>query len=59
MLVDLSAPDFNPPDRVQAMLESVAAAVARQAGVDATEVFVTHQAARSGQVFDEGAVARW
>ena len=56
VLVDVLAPDFHPPERVEAMIRSVAASAAREAGVEA---FVSFRAARSGHVFDEGDIVRW
>lgn len=56
VLVDVHAPDLHPPERVEAMLESVAASVERLTG---TEAFVSFSAARSGQVYDGGEVVRW
>jgi phenylpyruvate tautomerase PptA (4-oxalocrotonate tautomerase family) len=59
VLVELVAPDLNSPERVELMLRTSAAAVARQAGVGAENVFVEHRPARPGQVFDQGEVVRW
>jgi hypothetical protein len=59
VLVELVAPDFNAPERIERMLSSAAAAVSRQAGVAVDEVFVLFQPARSGHVFDRGEVVRW
>ena len=59
VLVDVLAPDFHPDDRIEAMLRSVAASVARQAGVPQANVFVAFTPARSGHVFDGGDVVGW
>ena len=59
VLVDLLAPDFNPPERIEAMLRAAAASVSQRAGVPETNVFVVCHAARSGMVFDAGEVLRW
>jgi hypothetical protein len=56
VLVDVLAPDFHPPERVGAMIESVAASVRRLTG---EQVFVAFRAARSGEVFDGGEIVRW
>ena len=58
VLVEVFAPDLSPQERVETMLE-VAAREAAAAGVAMENVFVHFRAARSGQVFEEGAVARW
>ena len=59
VLVDLTAPDFNPPELVETMLRTVAASIARRAGVPLDNVFVLHREARSGMVFDAGEIVRW
>lgn len=56
VLADVHAPDFHPPERVEAMLQSVAATAERLTG---TEAFVSFRAARPGQVYDGGEVVRW
>lgn len=56
VLVDVLAPDFHPPERVEAMIRSVAASVERAAG---TPAFVNFRAARSGHVHDGGEIIRW
>jgi hypothetical protein len=55
VLADVHAPDLHPPERVEAMLESVAASVGR---ITSEEVFASFRAARSGQVYDGGEVVR-
>ena len=57
--VDLHAPDFHPPDRIEAMLRSVAGSVAEVARVSRERVFVSYRPARSGQVLDGGEIVRW
>lgn len=59
VLVDLLAPDFNPPERIEAMLRTVADSIAKRAGVPSDNIFVDHRRARSGTVFDAGEVVRW
>ena len=59
VIVDLLAPDFNDAARVEEMVRAAAAAVAREAGVGAGNVFVNAREARSGRVFDGGEIVRW
>lgn len=59
VLVELLAPDLNPQDRVEKMLEVVAGAVAAQAGVGVGNVFVEFRPARSRQIFEEGRLVDW
>lgn len=56
VLAEVLAPDFHPPERVEAMIRSVAATVERETG---TPAFVEFRAARSGHVYDGGEVVRW
>ena len=55
-LAEILAPDFHPPERIEAMIRAVAAAVEREAGGPA---FVEFRHARSGLVYDDGDVVRW
>ena len=55
-LAEVLAPDFHPPERVEAMIRAVAAALEREAG---GPVFVEFRHARSGLVYDDGDVVRW
>lgn len=59
VLVDLLAPDLNPPERIEAMLRTVADSIATRAGVPSDNIFINHRRARSGMVFDAGEVVRW
>ena len=59
VLVELFAPDFNAPERVETMLEVAAGAVAAQAAVEPGNVFAEFRPARSGRVFEEGRLAHW
>ena len=59
VLVDVVAPDFNAPETVARMLHTVAASLADRTGVRIDNIFVHYQAARSGEVFDAGAIVRW
>jgi hypothetical protein len=59
VLVDLVAPDFNPPDLVERMLVSVAFSISTRTGIPMKNIFVNHRAAGTGTVLDEGEVARW
>jgi len=59
LLVDLLTPDFNDPEICTTMLEVLATALAKHAKVSLQKIFICHQQARSGMVFDGGKVARW
>jgi hypothetical protein len=56
VLAEVHAPDSHPPERVEAMLESVAATLER---LTETSAFVSFRPARSGQVLDGGEIVRW
>jgi hypothetical protein len=59
ILVELVAPDFHPPQRVEQLLGAAAQAVARAASVDWAHVFVEFRTARAGYVFEGGQIVRW
>lgn len=59
VLVDLLAPDFNPPERIETMLRAVAGSIAKRAGISLDSIFINHRPAHSGMVFDSGEVVRW
>ena len=57
-LVRVTAFEGRPPDLVAAILETVAAALARALELDAGNVFVRYDEARSGRLFTGGQVRR-
>ena len=59
VLVELLAPDFHRSEQIESMLTALASAVAHEAGVAPDNVFASFRAARSGEVFDDGAIVRW
>jgi hypothetical protein len=59
VLVDLLAPDFNDAAQIEEMLRVVAQSVSKRAKVPIHNLFIHHQEARSGMVFDGGTVVRW
>ncbi|HXH02232.1 MAG TPA: hypothetical protein VNN09_02820 [Candidatus Competibacteraceae bacterium] len=59
VLVDLLAPDFNPPEVVEKMLNCVASSIAKRIGIPRSNIFINYQAAHSGMIFDAGEVVRW
>ncbi|MGF1642037.1 MAG: hypothetical protein ACFCUJ_00225 [Thiotrichales bacterium] len=59
ILVELLTPDFNTNDQISLMLESLAQAIARHAGVRLENIFIVQHAAKSGRIFDSGKILRW
>lgn len=59
LLVDILAPDFNPPGTVVTMLTAVAGSLSERADVSLRNIFINYRQAHSGQVFDAGEVVRW
>lgn len=59
LLVDILSPEFNAPELVETMLDCVATSLAVRCGLPRENIFIHHQAARSGHVFEAGAVVRW
>jgi hypothetical protein len=59
ILVDLLIPDFNSAETVERMLKSVAASIAKRAGISESNIFINVRQARSGRVFDAGEIVRW
>lgn len=59
ILVDLIVPDYHSPERIESMMRSVAASIARRTEVPAENVFVQCQLAGSRRVFDGGEIVRW
>ncbi len=59
IMVTILAPDFTQQPTIEKMLFSVAKSLARLTGVDEKNIFITYQAARSGQVFDNGQLVHW
>lgn len=59
LLVELLTPDFNDPQVCSMMLEVLASALARHANIPLQKIFIRHQQARSGMVFDDGQIVHW
>lgn len=59
VLVEVTAPDFNPDDAIEALLGLIAAYVAEQAGVSVNNVFALFRGAGSGRVFSGGEIEAW
>lgn len=57
-LVSLLAFEGRPPDLVERMLVCVAETLARELDLEAGNVFVTYEEARSGRLYDGGRVMR-
>ncbi|MGF1546613.1 MAG: hypothetical protein ACFCUG_04770 [Thiotrichales bacterium] len=59
VLVNLLTPDFNTNDQITTMIESLAQAIARHAGIRVENIFIAQQPAKSGRIFDSGKIVRW
>lgn len=59
VLVDLLSPDFNPPEKIEKMLEVIASSISKHAKIPINNIFINHRQAHSGMVFDVGEIARW
>lgn len=59
VLVELVAPDFNSPEDVETMLETVASSISKLAKVQKDNIFISYRGVSSGTVFDRGEVVRW
>ena len=59
LLVELLAPDFNTPERIAAMLSTLAHSIASHCEVTERNVFINFRSARSGCVFDDGEIVHW
>ena len=59
VLVELVAPDFNSPEDVETMLESVALCISKRAKVQMGNIFIRYAGVGSGTVFDGGEVVPW
>ena len=59
VLVELVAPDFNSPEDVETMLETVALSISKRVEVQKDNIFVSYRGVCSGTVFDRGEVVRW
>ena len=59
VLVELVAPDFNSPEDVEKMLETVALSIWNRATVQMDNIFISYRGVSSGTVFDKGKVVRW
>lgn len=59
VLVELVAPDFNSPEDVEIMFESVASSISKRTKVQKDNIFISYRDVGSGMVFDRGEVVRW
>ncbi len=59
VLVDLLSPDFNSPQKIERMLQVVAASIAKRTKIPIDNIFINHRSAHSGMVFDAGEIVRW
>jgi len=59
LIVELLTPDNFEQDTVTCMLETIADALSRHAAFPRQNIFIYHQSAPSGSVFDDGKVATW
>ena len=59
ILVALLTPDTHSDESVQRMLHTIASSIAEGAQFPLSNIFIHHQEARSGRVFDEGDIVTW
>lgn len=59
VLVDLLSPDFNPPEKIEKVLQLIASSISEQISIPIDNIFIHHRQAHSGMVFDAGEIARW
>jgi len=59
VLVELLTPDYNKGEIARKMLQVLAASLAIHAEIPLRKIFIHHQQARSGMVFDDGEIVRW
>lgn len=59
ILVDLLVPDFNGPDKIKKMLESVADSLSSHTGIPIDNIFISCAHAHSEMVFDSGKIDKW
>lgn len=59
ILVDLLAPDFNPPANIERMLQTIAKSIFERANIPINNIFINYRKAHSGLVFDGGEVVQW
>ena len=59
VLVNVLAPDFNSPQKIESMLRAIARELSALTGIEESNVFVCYQAARSREVFDAGDIVDW
>ena len=59
VLVELVAPDFNSPEDVETMLETVALSISKRAKVQKGNIFISYRGVGSGTAFDRGEIVRW
>jgi phenylpyruvate tautomerase PptA (4-oxalocrotonate tautomerase family) len=59
VLVDLLAPDFNVPAKIEQMFKSIASSISKRAKVPIDNIFINYRQAHSGMVFDAGEIFRW
>lgn len=59
MLVDFLTPDFYSEEKIANALTAIAQGLETVAGVARENIFIQHQAALSGHVFDQGKIVSW
>ena len=59
IIVDLLTPDFNGKEEIKIMLESLAKSISNHSKMNLSNIFINHQPAQSGMVFDDGKIVEW
>ncbi|MBI3803778.1 MAG: hypothetical protein HY282_08460 [Nitrospirae bacterium] len=59
ILVELLVPDFDPPERIEKMLECLAASIAARVRIPKNNIFINVTQAASGRMFYAGEIVRW
>jgi len=59
IIVDLLTPDFNGKEEINIMLETLAKSISSHSKMNLKNIFINHQPAHSGMVFDDGKIVEW
>lgn len=59
VLVTLLTPDFVPQAEIEQSLLALASSISERAQVPLDAIFINHEEAHSGRVFDAGKLVRW
>ena len=59
VLVTLRMPDFVPQAEIEQSLLALASSISERAQVPLNAIFINHEQAHSGRVFDAGKLVRW